>query len=73
MICAGIDTHKDAHVLVIADELGREISHGSFAATTEGACALAEALGDPEECIVVGIEVTGSYGANLTALLLAEG
>lgn len=73
MICAGIDTHKDAHVLVIADELGREISRGSFAATTQGTCALAEALGDPAECIVVGIEGTGSYGAHVAAHLLAEG
>ncbi len=46
MFCAGIDTHKDFHVLVIADELGREIYHESFSADEQGICSLTSALSD---------------------------
>ena len=73
MFCAGIDTHKDFHVLVIADELGREIYHESFSADEQGICSLTSALSNAGECIVCGIEGTGSYGATLAAHLLAEG
>lgn len=73
MICAGIDTHKDAHVLAIADELGREISHASFASDRAGIEALAHALGDPAGCLVCGIEGTGSYGAGVAGVLMQLG
>lgn len=36
MIYAGVDTHKDFHVLVVLDGLGRPVSSGSFSADERG-------------------------------------
>ena len=46
-VIAGVDTHKDAHVLCLLDGLGRKIRSGSFGADPEGYDRLAEAIGDP--------------------------
>lgn len=73
MIAAGIDTHKDFHILALTDELGREISHHRIPATHEGALQAARLLGDPEGVIVVGIEGAGSYGASISRHLAKAG
>lgn len=70
-VVAGVDTHKDAHVLCVLDALGRKIFARSFPATAEGYDELAAAIGDPDECLVVGVEGTASYGSGL-AKRLAE-
>ena len=62
-VIAGVDTHKDVHVLCLLDGLGRKIWSGSFGADPEGYDRLAEAIGDPGSCMVVGVEGTASYGA----------
>lgn len=72
-VFAGIDTHKDMHVLCVLDPLGRKILEGSFAADGPGYDALAQALGDPKKCAVVGIEGTASYGSGLTKRLTELG
>ena len=46
-VIAGVDTHKDVHVLCLLDGLGRKIWSGSFGADPEGYDRLAEAIGDP--------------------------
>lgn len=46
-VIAGVDTHKDVHVLCLLDGLGRKIRSGSFGADPEGYDRLAEAIGDP--------------------------
>lgn len=66
-VIAGVDTHKDVHVLCLLDGLGRKIWSGSFGADPEGYDRLAEAIGDPGSCMVVGVEGTASYGAGLTS------
>lgn len=71
IVVAGVDTHKDAHVLCVLDALGRKILARSFPATAEGYDELAAAIGSPEECLVVGVEGTASYGSGL-AKRLAE-
>lgn len=65
MIAAGIDTHKDAHTLCVVDELGRRVSCGEFRADPGGYAMIAEAIGDPAGCAVVGVEGTASYGAGV--------
>lgn len=72
-VIAGVDTHKDAHVLCLLDGLGRKIRSGSFGADPEGYDRLAEAIGDPGSCAVVGVEGTASYGAGLTRRLVELG
>ena len=54
-VIAGVDTHKDVHVLCLLDGLGRKIWSGSFRADPEGYDRLAEAIGDPGSCAVVGV------------------
>ena len=44
-VIAGVDTHKDVHVLCLLDGLGRKIWSGSFRADPEGYDRLAEAIG----------------------------
>lgn len=68
-VYAGVDTHKDKHVLCLLDGLGRKTFVGEFPADAEGYDALARAIGDPGACPVVGIEGTASFGAGLTARL----
>lgn len=70
-VIAGVDTHKDTHVLCVLDALGRKIFARSFPATAEGYDELAAAIGSPDECLVVGVEGTASYGSGL-AKRLAE-
>lgn len=72
-VIAGVDTHKDVHVLCLLDGLGRKIWSGSFGADPEGYDRLAEAIGDPGSCAVVGVEGTASYGAGLTRRLVELG
>lgn len=72
-VVAGVDTHKDAHVLCVLDALGRKIDEAAFPATAEGYRDLARAIGDPGGCLVVGVEGTCSFGAGLTAHLLESG
>ena len=43
-VIAGVDTHKDVHVLCLLDGLGRKIWSGSFRADPEGYDRLAEAM-----------------------------
>lgn len=63
-VIAGVDTHKDVHVLCLLDGLGRKIWSGSFGADPEGYDRLAEAIGDPGSCMVVGVEGTASWIGN---------
>jgi len=73
MVAAGIDTHKDTHALCVVDELGRRVYAGEFPADAGGYAAIAEAIGDPARCAVVGVEGTASYGAGVCRHLRALG
>ena len=72
-VFAGVDTHKDAHVLCVLDSLGRRVRAASFPATAGGYRELARAIGDPALCVAVGVEGACSFGAGLTSHLAAEG
>jgi len=72
-ITLGVDTHKDTHVAVALDELGRHMGTLSIPTNTAGYRELlgwARELGSIEQ---VGVEGTGSFGAGLARLLKAEG
>jgi len=68
---AGVDTHKDTHMLGLIDALGRELGTWEFPATQAGCEALARAIGDAS--IPVGVEGTRSYGANVAHCLSEAG
>jgi len=64
-VVVGVDTHKDVHVAVALDGLGRKLDSITIATTRKGYGQLvswAKGLGSIE---VFGLEGTGSYGAGL--------
>jgi len=70
-VVIGVDTHKDVHVAVALDGLGRRIGSTTVPTTTAGYRKLvdwAEAAGEVE---AFGVEGTGSYGAALARHLRA--
>jgi transposase len=72
-VALGVDTHKDAHVAVALDGLGRRLGAVSVPTTEDGYRRLmrwAEDLGGIER---VGVEGTGSFGAGLARFLTAKG
>jgi len=71
-VAIGVDTHRDQHVAVALDRLGRrlgalelEVDEQGFAGLIDFACS----LGQP----AFAIEGTGSYGASLARALLGAG
>ena len=68
---AGVDTHRDAHMLALIDSLGRTIGTWEFPATRIGYGLLAKAIGGAR--VPVGIEGTRSYGAGLAEHLSEAG
>lgn len=72
VVAIGVDTHRDEHVAVALDGVGGLL--GSVAVTAD-ACGYkrlwewASALGEP----LFAVEGSGSYGAGLTAFLVAAG
>jgi transposase len=71
-VAIGVDTHRDAHVAVAVDRLGRRLGALEFRVDERGFDELrrfALALGQP----AFAVEGTGSYGASLARVLLAGG
>jgi transposase len=73
VITLGVDTHKDIHVAVAPDGLGRRLGTLSVPTIPAGYKALldwANGFGPLERA---GVEGTGSFGAGLTRFLRAQG
>jgi len=73
VITLGADTHKDIHVAVALDGLGRRLGTLSVPAIPAGYENLvnwARGFGPLERA---GVEGTGSFGAGLTRFLRAQG
>jgi transposase len=71
-VAIGVDTHRDAHVAVAVDRLGRRLGSLEFRVDERGFERLrrfARSLGEP----AFAVEATGSYGASLARALLADG
>jgi transposase len=72
-VTVGVDTHRDVHVAVALDHLGRRLDDLEIPTTAAGYEALldwAQAFGEID---TVGVEGTNSYGAGLTRALTAAG
>lgn len=72
-IIVGVDTHKDTHVAVAIDSLGRRLAQLEVSTTTRGYRQLHEWALDLGPSAGFGIEGTGSYGAGLTRQLRLAG
>lgn len=72
-IIVGVDTHKDIHVAVAIDTLGRRLGELGTPATAAGYQQLHRWAQDLGPTDAFGIEGTGSYGAGLTRYLHHRG
>jgi transposase len=72
-LVVGVDTHKDVHVAVVLDRLGRRLAVRDFPATDAGNTQLAEWLAGLGPVTDAGVEGTGSFGYRLARLLADRG
>jgi transposase len=73
VVTVGVDTHADVHVAAAVDQLGRLLGSLAIPTTVEGYAELLEWAEGYGEVACFGIEGTGSWGANLTRWLVANG
>jgi transposase len=64
----GVDTHKDVHVAVLLDRLGRYLAASSFGTTDAANRELVAWTHRYGQVITAGVEGTGSYGYRLSAI-----
>jgi transposase len=69
----GVDTHKDVHVAVLLDRLGRWLATASFATTDAANTELVAWTRRHGRVITAGVEGTGSYGYRLAQHLTDQG
>ena len=72
-VVAGVDTHKDVHVAVVLDELGRLGDTASFPVTARGYRNPTGWVSGFGEVLAIGVEGTGSWGAGVSRHLRARG
>ena len=68
-IVIGVDTHKDVHVVVALDHLGRRLAERHVPTTAPGYVRLEQWATSLGTVGVFGIEGTGSYGAGVARYL----
>lgn len=69
----GVDTHKDTHVAVAIDPLGRRLAQQTVSTDHAGLLTLLAWSRQLSTTRTWGVEGTGSYGAGLTRLLTLSG
>jgi transposase len=69
----GVDTHLDVHVAAVLDDIGGLLGVESFEASRAGNDKLLGWLRSFGDVAQVGVEGTGSYGANLARALRTAG
>lgn len=72
-VSGGVDTHRDTHTAAALDGQGRLLGHRQFPATAAGYTALLAWLRTFGQLMLVGVEGTGSYGAELAFTLQQAG
>ncbi|MFE2492322.1 transposase, partial [Streptomyces mirabilis] len=72
-VVGGIDTHTDFHQAAVIDTVGRQLATEPFETTPDGYWRLLEWFASHGEIIAVGMEGTGSYGAELARFLHGNG
>lgn len=73
IVTLGVDTHRDIHVAVALDQLGRRLGDLSVPTTVVGYHRLVEWAEDFGKLGRAGVEGTDSYGVGLTRFLKARG
>jgi hypothetical protein len=58
----GVDTHRDLHVAVLLDRLGRKLATASFGTTDAANAGLLAWTRRHGQLTTAGVEGTGSYG-----------
>ncbi|MEW1808309.1 IS110 family transposase [Pseudarthrobacter sp. NPDC080039] len=71
-IIVGVDTHADTHHVAVVTEYGKPIADQKFAATATGYTKLIHFITSHGTVGAVGVEGTGSYGAELSRVLTKE-
>ncbi|MFD9517888.1 transposase [Streptomyces sp. NPDC059979] len=71
-VIGGIDTHTDVHQAAVIDTIGRHLGTKGFPTTPAGYQDLLEWLHSHGRVLVVGMEGTGSFGAELGRHLRAN-
>ena len=72
-VIAGIDTHADTHHVALITEHGKRLGDRKFLAVGSGYREIAEYLTGFGPVAAVGVEGTGSYGAELARVLTGQG
>ena len=72
-LVVGVDTHKDVHVAVVLDQLGRRLAVRAFPTTDAGNAQLTGWLAGLGPVTDAGVEGTGSYGYRLARLVADDG
>lgn len=72
-VIAGVDTHADTHHVTLITEYGKHLADRKFLAVGSGYREIAEYITQYGPVIAVGVEGTGSYGAELARVLAKEG
>ncbi|MDJ0358439.1 IS110 family transposase [Paenarthrobacter sp. PH39-S1] len=72
-VIAGVDTHADTHHVALINEHGKHLADKKFLAFGSGYREIAEYITQYGPVIAVGIEGTGSYGAELARVLARDG
>jgi transposase len=72
-VVIGVDTHKDTHTAAVVDRFGGVLDTFEFPANQAGYRSALARVGTAQGTRMWGVEGTGSYGAGLTAVLVAAG
>ena len=72
-VIAGIDTHADTHHVAVITEAGVHVGDKEFLAVGSGYRKIIEFISGFGRIIAVGVEGTGSYGAELSRVLSKDG
>lgn len=72
-VFAGVDTHADTHHVALITDYGKRLGDRKFLAVGSGYKEIAAYLTSFGPVTAVGVEGTGSYGAELTRVLAAQG
>ncbi|WP_199222447.1 IS110 family transposase [Corynebacterium yudongzhengii] len=72
-VAIGIDTHKDTHHVAVITTMGEPVEDFTIPATAAGYTKAIAAIGIYDSVEAVGIECTGTYGANITKAFLEAG
>ena len=72
-VIAGIDTHADTHHVALVTDYGKRLGDRKFLAVGSGYREIAEYLTSFGPVTAVGVEGTGSYGAELARVLAGQG